>query len=143
MVRVIEDLAGDWRRLDERIDGLSGEIEAIAHGDAGCERLMSVPGIGPIISSAMVAAIGAARAGHRSWPRRRDLCRRVDHGDRQVGQRPHPRSAVQSPVRSEEHTSELQSRVDLVCRLLLEKKKRVMLLVLLFHKKKKNIIIYI
>src|SRR5207247_8880628 len=26
------------------------------------------------------------------------------------------------PVRSEEHTSELQSRVDLVCRLLLEKK---------------------
>src|SRR5438105_7057406 len=28
------------------------------------------------------------------------------------------------PVRSEEHTSELQSRVDLVCRLLLEKKKQ-------------------
>src|SRR5438105_10446268 len=28
-------------------------------------------------------------------------------------------------VRSEEHTSELQSRVDLVCRLLLEKKKNV------------------
>src|SRR5438105_11241796 len=27
-------------------------------------------------------------------------------------------------MRSEEHTSELQSRVDLVCRLLLEKKKR-------------------
>src|SRR5207247_8741320 len=27
------------------------------------------------------------------------------------------------PTRSEEHTSELQSRVDLVCRLLLEKKK--------------------
>src|SRR5438874_7000623 len=28
------------------------------------------------------------------------------------------------PVRSEEHTSELQSRRDLVCRLLLEKKKK-------------------
>src|SRR5438105_10509190 len=28
------------------------------------------------------------------------------------------------PRRSEEHTSELQSRVDLVCRLLLEKKKK-------------------
>ena len=62
MVRVIEDLAGDWRRLDERIEGLSGEIEAIARQDAGCERLMSVPGIGPIISSAMVAAIGAGDA---------------------------------------------------------------------------------
>ena len=31
----------------------------MAGQDAGCERLMSVPGIGPIISSAMVAAIGA------------------------------------------------------------------------------------
>jgi transposase len=38
---------------------LSNEIEAIARQDASCERLMSVPGIGPIISSAMVAAIGA------------------------------------------------------------------------------------
>src|SRR5258708_28104797 len=62
MLRIIEDLAGDWRRLDERIEGLSGEIEAIARQDAGGERLMSVPGIGPIISSAMVAAIGAGDA---------------------------------------------------------------------------------
>src|SRR6266496_5310366 len=29
------------------------------------------------------------------------------------------------PMRSEEHTSELQSRRDLVCRLLLEKKKKI------------------
>jgi transposase len=43
MVRIIEDLAGDWRRLDERIEGLSDEIEAIARQDAGCERLISVP----------------------------------------------------------------------------------------------------
>ena len=62
MVRLIEDLAGDWRRLDERIEGLSSEIETIARHDAGCERLMSVPGIGPIISSAMVAAIGTGDA---------------------------------------------------------------------------------
>jgi len=58
MLHVIEDLALDWRRLDERIDKLSTEIEVLAHEDAGAERLMSVPGIGPIISSAMVAAIG-------------------------------------------------------------------------------------
>jgi len=58
MVRVIEGLAADWRWLDERIEGLSREIEELAKRDAGCERLMSIPGIGPIISSAMVAAIG-------------------------------------------------------------------------------------
>ena len=62
MVHIIEDLAGDWHRLDERIESLSGEIEAIARQDVGCERLMSVPGIGPIISSAMVAAIGTGDA---------------------------------------------------------------------------------
>src|SRR2546422_8337912 len=38
-----------------------------------------------------------------------------DHGRR--GQGP--------PTRSEEHTSELQSRLHLVCRLLLEKKKKI------------------
>jgi transposase len=58
MLRVIEDLAGDWRRLDQRIEGLSDEIGALARHDKGCERLMTVPGIGPLISSAIVAAIG-------------------------------------------------------------------------------------
>jgi len=58
MLHIIEDLAGDWRRLDERIEGLSDEIAALARQDKGCERLMTVPGIGPIISSAIVAAIG-------------------------------------------------------------------------------------
>ena len=33
-------------------------IEALARQDDGCQRLMTVPGIGPIISSAVVAAIG-------------------------------------------------------------------------------------
>jgi transposase len=62
MLRVIEDLAADWRRLDERMQGLSSEIEVLARRDVGCERLMGVPGIGPIISSAMVAAIGRGDA---------------------------------------------------------------------------------
>ena len=62
MVRVLEELACDWRRLDQRIEGLSSEIEALARQDEGCARLMTVPGIGPIISSAMVAAIGTGDA---------------------------------------------------------------------------------
>src|SRR3982074_722316 len=44
MLRVIEELAGDWRRLDPRIDGLSSEIEALARQDQACSRLMTVPG---------------------------------------------------------------------------------------------------
>src|SRR5271167_5261478 len=36
----------------------------------------------------------------------------------------HPSQSLLPRVRSEEHTSELQSRFDLVCRLLLEKKKQ-------------------
>ena len=62
IVRAIEGLAGDWHRLDERIEGLSAEIAVLAREDAGCQRLMSVPGIGPIISSATVAAIGTGDA---------------------------------------------------------------------------------
>src|SRR5438270_5213306 len=52
MVQVISDLAEDWRRLDHRIDDLSNEIEVLARRDVGCERLITVPGIGPIIPSA-------------------------------------------------------------------------------------------
>src|SRR2546421_5900038 len=63
---------------------------------------------------------------------------RAISGSRPPAVRPFPRSGMlskncsasvtgrstTSPMRSEEHTSELQSRSDLVCRLLLEKKKK-------------------
>src|SRR5215468_11457956 len=42
------------------------------------------------------------------------------------------------PSRSEEHTSELQSHHDLVCRLLLEKKKKKKNIILKLKKKKKK-----
>jgi transposase len=62
MIRIIEDLSGDWRRLDERIQHVTEEIEALAHGSESCRQLMTVPGIGPIIASAMVAAIANGAA---------------------------------------------------------------------------------
>jgi transposase len=62
MSHILEDLAGDWRRLDERIEHLSRQIEGLARQDQGCTRLTSVPGIGPIIASATVAAIGTGDA---------------------------------------------------------------------------------
>src|SRR5262249_11858595 len=62
MVRIISDLGGDWRQLDERIETVTDEIETLAKSDDSCRRVMTVPGIGPIISSAMVAAIGNGTA---------------------------------------------------------------------------------
>src|SRR2546430_5613280 len=45
-------------------------------------------------------------------------------GRRQYARRHHGGDGVRRVVRSEEHTSELQSQSNLVCRLLLEKKKK-------------------
>src|SRR5690242_20883283 len=70
---------------------------------------------------------GAARPGARGGPAQR----RGRAADRHRAHRPlHPRLLGASGHRgagrdrSEEHTSELQSHVNLVCRLLLEKKKK-------------------
>ena len=87
MVRLIEDLAGDWRRLDERIEAPSGEIEALASQDAGCEWLMSEPGIGPTIASATVAAIGTGDGfakGRDFAARLRLVPKQISTGDRTI-----------------------------------------------------------
>ena len=101
-------LAGDWRRLDERVEALSNEIEAIARQDAGCERLMSVPGIGPIISSAMVAAIGGGDAFQQNFLGLLRIleCRQLHQGPARrrtcIGARPyHRRKARDSALVSE------------------------------------------
>jgi transposase len=62
MQRIIGDTVDDWKYLDDRIEQVTDEIEALARTDVNCGQLMSVPGIGPIIASAMVAAIGNGAA---------------------------------------------------------------------------------
>jgi transposase len=62
MIRIVADLSGDWRRLDERIEHVTEEIEVLAHSTETGRQLMTVPGIGPIIATAMVAAIGNGAA---------------------------------------------------------------------------------
>src|SRR5699024_11733419 len=59
-----------------------------------------------------------SRAVHQGQPDRRHH-RRAEHDRARRGRR-----GGRQDRRSEEHTSELQSRFDLVCRLLLEKKKK-------------------
>ena len=60
MSDLIVGLYEDWLWLDERIETVSREIEEISQNEANCRRLMSVPGVGPMISTAMVAAIGSS-----------------------------------------------------------------------------------
>ncbi len=62
MVQVIADLSADLRYLNERIDAVTAEIETLAKADDACQRMMTVPGIGPIIASAMVSAVGDGAA---------------------------------------------------------------------------------
>ena len=57
-----EDLSGDWRCLDERIEQVTAQIEVLARESESCRQLMTVPGIGPLIASAMVAAIANGAA---------------------------------------------------------------------------------
>lgn len=59
---IIVGLYEDWLWLDERIEGITNDIEKISRTEVNCERLMSIPGIGPMISTAMVAAIGTGEA---------------------------------------------------------------------------------
>src|SRR5690242_20835677 len=49
-----------------------------------------------------------------------------------------PDDDVRDEVRSEEHTSELQSHVNLVCRLLLEKKKKIIYIKQIYRSKQER-----
>jgi len=65
MSDLIIGLYEDWIALDERIDAIASEIEKISDKEANCQRLMGVAGIGPLISTAVVAAIGTGEAFER------------------------------------------------------------------------------
>ncbi|MFQ6550524.1 IS110 family transposase [Aestuariibius sp. 2305UL40-4] len=62
MRTILIGLYGDWLWLDDRIDTVSKEIEQISRTEANCINVMTIPGIGPMISTAMVAAIGTGEA---------------------------------------------------------------------------------
>ena len=41
---------------------MNDEVEQIASSDAACQRLRQIPGIGPLVATAIVAAIGNGAA---------------------------------------------------------------------------------
>ena len=62
MRSILIGLYGDWMWMDDRIEKVSQEIEEISRTEESCVNVMTVPGIGPMISTAMVAAIGEGEA---------------------------------------------------------------------------------
>src|SRR2546429_6535325 len=76
-----------------------------------------------------LAAFGVAHSCRAAFARKNRAGAELDgkhrHSRRPSGRHVQPGN-VQGIARSEEHTSELQSRLHLVCRLLLEKKKEPM-----------------
>jgi transposase IS116/IS110/IS902 family protein len=59
---LIEDLRAEWRALDERIAAFDTEFVRMARDDEAVRRLMTIPGIGMINATALVAAVGNAGA---------------------------------------------------------------------------------
>jgi transposase len=69
MRRMLAELLEDVVRLDQRIAGVTREIEGLAARDDRARRLMTIPGIGPLGATALLAAIGDGR----QFRRARDL----------------------------------------------------------------------
>jgi transposase len=58
-------LWNEWKDLELQIEEMNDEVERIASSDAACIRLRQVPGIGPLVATAIVAAIGNGAAFHK------------------------------------------------------------------------------
>jgi transposase len=59
--RLLADLFEDLHKLEGRIAEVTREIEALVSRDEVARRLMTIPGIGPLGSSALIAAVGQGR----------------------------------------------------------------------------------
>ena len=66
---LLEDLRQDLIRLDERVSEMDKKIHTLAHSMPAAKLLQSIPGIGPIIATAIVCAVGDGK----QFKRGRDL----------------------------------------------------------------------
>jgi transposase len=66
---LIDDMRARWCELDRRIAAFDAEFVAEARSDAAARRLATIPGIGVLNATALIAAVGDAR----SFARARDL----------------------------------------------------------------------
>lgn len=59
---ILADLYREMIHLDERIKTLEAKLEAICAQNEDCQRLLTIPGVGLLSATAMVAAIGDINA---------------------------------------------------------------------------------
>jgi transposase len=62
---LLEQLWQEWKQLQTDIERISDEIARISEEDTACKRLRQIPGVGPLVATAMVAAIGNGAAFHK------------------------------------------------------------------------------
>jgi transposase len=62
MRNLIDGLWSEWKLVEQQIEELNDELERISAADAGCTRIHKIPGIGPVVATAIVAAIGNGAA---------------------------------------------------------------------------------
>jgi transposase len=55
---LLSELQHEWNELEKQLEEVSQKIEAIAKNNEVCCRLMEIPGFGPLVSTALMAAIG-------------------------------------------------------------------------------------
>jgi transposase len=61
--QLLDQLWQEWKALASQIETTSRQVERIADEDAACQRLQQIPGVGPLVATAMVAAVGNGSAG--------------------------------------------------------------------------------
>ncbi|HYM07488.1 MAG TPA: IS110 family transposase [Terriglobales bacterium] len=62
---LLERMWQEWKQLEMDIQAITDELERISHDNALCRRLRQIPGFGPLVSTATVAAIGNGAAFRR------------------------------------------------------------------------------
>src|ERR1700732_3711872 len=62
MRNLLAMLWNEWKDLELQIVQMNDEVERIASSDPACQRLRQIPGIGPLVATAIVAAIGNGAA---------------------------------------------------------------------------------
>jgi transposase len=65
MRRLLDFLWQEWKHLQLQIESLSEDLELIASSDEACARLQQIPGVGPLVATAVVSAIGNGAAFHK------------------------------------------------------------------------------